>query len=87
VADTPDQQDTRPTGGYTDAARFLTENRGRPVSKQQVWVWWSRRERNGFPEGWERTTRGGGVRRFYLDEVLAWHLERYPDDPTVPDTT
>lgn len=44
------------------------------VSRQQVYAWWSRRERNGFPAG--RTTQRGQT--FDFDEVLAWHKAYVP---------
>jgi len=71
---------SRPIGGYTDIARYIERRCGRVISKQQVWMWWHRRAQNGFPSGWDRPTRGGGVREFYLDEVLIWHYTRYQRD-------
>ena len=67
----------RESGGYTQAAAVLSAKTGLAISRQRVWIWWSRRSRNGFPEGWKRLTKGGGVRRFYLDEVLAWYRDNY----------
>lgn len=68
----------RASGGYTEVAAALTRHLGTPVSRQRVWMWWSRRARNDFPNGWVRQTyRGGGVRQFYVDEVLAWYEARY----------
>lgn len=68
----------RASGGYTEVAAALSKETGMAVTRQRVWVWWSRRARNGFPEGWKRVTySGGGVRRFYVDDVLTWYRESY----------
>jgi len=65
----------RMSGGYQVVASTL--NRMFPdspeVSRQLVWLWWKRRHRTHFPEGWERPTANGSVRRFYLDEVVEWY--------------
>lgn len=65
----------RMSGGYQVVASTLNQlfpNRP-PVSRQLVWLWWSRRHRTHFPEGWERSTANGSVRRFFLDEVVEWY--------------
>jgi hypothetical protein len=45
----------RMSGGYQVVASTLTKMfPDRPtVSRQLVWLWWSRRARTHFPEGWE----------------------------------
>ena len=65
----------RMSGGYQVVASTLTRlYPDQPaVSRQLVWLWWSRRNRTHFPEGWERPTAKGSVRRFYLDEVVEWY--------------
>lgn len=73
----------RASGGYTEVAAALTARLGTPVSRQRVWMWWSRRARNGFPNGWVRPTYRGGVRQFHVDEVLAWYDAHY-GQPVVP---
>jgi hypothetical protein len=52
-------------GGFTAAARMLG------TSRQQVYIWWRRRHRNGFPEREEG-------RLFSLDEIAAWHQTYVP---------
>jgi hypothetical protein len=65
----------RMSGGYQVVASTLTKMfPDRPtVSRQLVWLWWSRRARTHVPEGWERPTANGSVRRFFLDEVVEWY--------------
>lgn len=67
----------RMSGGYQDVASLLTLKFDDAITRQRVWMWWSRRARNGFPEGWDRPTAKGGVRRFYLDEVVEWYKAAY----------
>lgn len=67
----------RDQAGYTQVARWLTRWYGRTVSKQNVWIWWRRREHNGFPAGVMTKTVHGDVRRFLLREVEAWYEEQY----------
>jgi len=65
----------RMSGGYQVVASTLSQlfpNRPK-VSRQLVWLWWNRRHRTHFPEGWERPTANGSVRRFFLDEVVEWY--------------
>jgi hypothetical protein len=66
--------------GYTQMAQLLTKHSGWHISRQQVWVWWSRRHRNGFPNGWDRPTAGGGVRQFDPADVLTWYDENYDEN-------
>lgn len=40
------------------------------VSRQQIWAWYSRRDRNGFPAELREDARG---LLFDLDEVIRWH--------------
>ena len=62
-------------GGLTVAARELTSVRGKLVTRQGVYMWWSRRDRNGFPERRPVVNEKTGATRllFDLDEVLAWY--------------
>lgn len=70
--------------GYTTLAQLITSafpNRprpnGQPYTRQQVHVWYNRRERNGFPEKHEITTTSGQVKHlFNVKEVLNW-FENY----------
>lgn len=61
---------TAPTcyGGFQDTAEWLEEHFGESVTRQQVYIWWKRRDVNGFPE---RTPDG-----FWFPEVEAW-LHQY----------
>jgi len=58
--------------GMTDLARELG------VSRNQVWTWYQRRDRNGFPEfaEWITITYGRNIKRrvkgWNLDRVKAW---------------
>jgi hypothetical protein len=76
----------RPSGGYQRVADDLTRHAGVNITRQRVWMWWKRRGGNGFPEGWERPTLKGAVRRFHLDEVREWYDENYPPVPPAPRT-
>jgi len=63
-------------GGFTVVASYLeTLYPERRFSRQAVYMWWSRRDHNGFPEGWP-TRQPPSKRRqraFNLDEVAAWY--------------
>lgn len=63
-------------GGYTVVARVMSDvyREWRPVGyrRQQVHVWWVRRERNGFPEKHEVTVGGQKKMLFRVSEVLSW---------------
>lgn len=66
----------RASGGYqvvADTLNALFPHPDSAVYRQLVYLWWKRRARTHFPEGWERETRNGAVRRFYLDEVVEWY--------------
>ena len=62
------------TGSYQFIASALTEEFDHPVSRQQVYAWWKRREVNGFP----REIAGQSVCNFDLDEVRKWYDLNYP---------
>jgi len=75
----------RMSGGYqvvADTLNLKFPDRPR-VYRQLVWLWWSRRARTHFPEGWERPTAKGSVRRFYLDEVVEWYRGHRLDEENV----
>lgn len=57
-------------GGFSAVARALSTDE-KPVTRQRVYMWYKRRERNGFPE---RDTRG-----FSFAEVAAWYAEYLPN--------
>jgi hypothetical protein len=66
------EQVTRISGGYQVVATWLTRTFGERVSRQRVYSWWAHRAGNGFPEGFERPTAKGSVRRFHVDDVIEW---------------
>ena len=64
----------RRMGGFTVIARELTEVRGKLVTRQGVYMWWSRKDRNGFPDRQPVTTKTGATRMLFdIDEVTAWY--------------
>jgi len=69
-------------GGFTDAARMLDERAprldGKPHTRQQVWVWYSRRKNNGFPERYEITIEGEKRYLFALRDIYTWYLHYRP---------
>lgn len=68
------QQDNTPrTGGWTEVARALSTP-AQTVSRQRVYAWWSRRDRNGFPESLPL----GVKRRFNIAEVVEWYARYRP---------
>jgi hypothetical protein len=74
--DTGEGVTERASGGYQVVADTLNALFPRPdgeIYRQLVYLWWKRRARTHFPEGWERETKNGAVRRFYLDEVVEWY--------------
>jgi len=74
--------------GYTEAALAITENfpdRPRPrrgskgYTRQQVHVWYLRRDSNGFPERYPVTAPHGAEKElFKLTEVLEWFNQYKP---------
>lgn len=64
-----------PLAGFQGVAEALSTE-ARPVSRQQVYVWWVRRARNGFPD---RANEGVGRPRFDLDAVRDWYAGYVPD--------
>lgn len=74
----------RKSGGYQAIATLLTERSQYPWSRQQVFMWWSRRVHNGFPEGEERpaksrTADDNTVREFPVEDVVEWFDLNYPE--------
>jgi hypothetical protein len=70
---------TEEYGGFTDVARALAlafpDLSGRNLkafTRQQVHVWWGRRERNGFPGKHTVVVRGARRELFKLSEVVDW---------------
>lgn len=64
----------RRMGGLTTVANELTETRGKLVTRQGVYMWWKRRERNGFPERHQVTVKSGLTRHLFdIDEVIGWY--------------
>lgn len=59
-------------GGHQAVATALSYHAGWEISRQLVYRWWKRRERNGFPEGWNRATAQGGVRQWRYGDVRTW---------------
>lgn len=73
-------------GGYTDAARALAvvypdpSKRGlKAFTRQQVHVWWLRRDRNGFPGKYPMTVRGTKRELFRISEVVSWYEGYIPN--------
>ena len=72
-------------GGYTVVARALAATYPDPSDKglkaftrQQVHVWWCRRERNGFPGKYPRIINGSRRELFRVSEVLDWWVGYVP---------
>lgn len=63
-------------GGFTEVARELTAARGLLVTRQGVYAWWRRRDRNDFPDRHLVPNKNGkGTRqKFSLDEVSSWYI-------------
>lgn len=62
---------------FSEIARFLG------VSPNQVYMWYKRRSKNGFPEPWAYTIaapRGGPKRApmFNITEVVEWYIGYEP---------
>lgn len=66
-------------GGYAYIARILSDLADHTITRQGVWQWWSRRDRNGFPEGSLIPSGSGRTshRVFGQDEVISWWKEHY----------
>lgn len=73
--------DTIPyAGGYKTTASILECIFKVPICRQNVWMWWSRRKKNGFPEGFMQDARNGRpIRWFHTAEVIDWYCNNYPD--------
>lgn len=62
-------------------ATFVDLGKGMGVTRNQVYMWYQRRLRNGFPEPVLHRSAGNGANDapwFDLDEVLAWHASYTP---------
>lgn len=63
-------------GGYTKVAQILSDlhREWRPdgFRRQQIHVWWVRRDRNGFPEKHPVVVNGKTKNLFKLSEVTTW---------------
>lgn len=63
-------------GGYSVVARVMSEvyREWRPdgYRRQQVHMWWVRRNRNGFPEKHEVNLKGRSRMLLSVPEVLDW---------------
>jgi hypothetical protein len=61
-------------GGFTAVAEELTKAHQKLVTRQGVYMWWTRRERNQFPDRQPITSKNGVTKlMFNLDEVLVWY--------------
>lgn len=69
-------------GGLTDVARALNDDDWRRgISRQNVYMWWRRRETNGFPDRHQVPARYGRERGvFKISEVRDWY-ETYVPSP------
>lgn len=69
-------------GGYTVVARKLAEvypDADRNFTRQQIHVWWNRRERNGFPDQLLVKVANGKVKKlFRVSDVVAWFATYTP---------
>jgi hypothetical protein len=73
-------------GGYTIVANALAvaypnpNERGlKAFTRQQVHVWWLRRNRNGFPGKYPVTVRGTKRELFRVAEVVSWYEGYVPN--------
>jgi hypothetical protein len=80
LTDTPQPATTPEFGGYTVVARALTaafpntQERGlKAFTRQQVHVWWLRRDRNGFPGKYPKVVNGVKKELFRVSEVVNWY--------------
>lgn len=84
-------------GGWQEVATHLTALFHRPISRQQVYMWWSRREHNGFPEAHHSGQESKQVtvgsyehtyqkHLFDLDEVTQWYATYKPNTGVRDDT-
>lgn len=61
-------------GGFADAALHLTLASRRMVSRQLVYRWWTKREKNGFPDAVNVALPGGTTAEMFdLIQVAAWY--------------
>lgn len=75
-------QDAPEFGGYTVVARVMSdvyrEWKPEGYRRQQVHMWWVRRDRNGFPEKHEVVVNGRKRNLLSTREVLAWFQDYVP---------
>lgn len=58
-------------GGFTAVAQELTASRGLLVTRQGVYAWWRRRDKNNFPD--RKPVPGKKREQFDIDEVVRWY--------------
>lgn len=65
----------RRVGGFTTVANELTAIKGKTVTRQGVYMWWRRRDRNQFPERHPIPSLSSDRVRmlFDIDEVTEWY--------------
>lgn len=85
MTDTPQPATPQEFGGYTVVARALTDafpnpqERGlKAFTRQQVHVWWLRRDRNGFPGKYPKVVNGSKKELFRVSEVVNWYVGYEP---------
>lgn len=61
-------------GGFSAVARAVSEETGDTCTRQQIFTWWLRRRRNGFPD----RVRVGDRDLFDIDDVIAWRRSYVP---------
>lgn len=68
--------------GYTAIAKELNDrfpHRDINVTRQQVHIWFTRRERNGFPPQYPVLAPSGKIKNlFHLNEVVTWYAGYKP---------
>lgn len=72
------EEDNDLYGGFAYTAKYLTEQRPEKplVTRQGVWMWWSRRE--DFPRMKRLHINGRVQKVFDVQEVLAWYDNYVP---------
>jgi hypothetical protein len=63
-------------GGYAEAARVLTEQTGRPITRQAVQQMWKRRTLNHFPDRRPYNINGHIRLLFNMAEVVEWRQQQ-----------
>jgi hypothetical protein len=60
-------------GGFTAVAHELTTTQRQLVTRQGVYAWWRRRDKNGFPD--RKPVPGKKREQFDLGEVSIWYVK------------